>query len=198
MTLLLLLACTGGDPCDRYAGNDLVRRECLVRRASSEADFPPERCAEAGPAEGDCRVGWVLAHLDQDVETLLAACVSEECRFVALDWRPAGLVEQLGRCETLGWMTENCQLHAFSRYYGGRPSLEQQARDLAELGKWRQLAAIEAGNAASCGIEVDCAAHGEHASGCEAAHAVAGVRACESYRPDYPKDPRRGALNPGP
>lgn len=197
MTLLLLLACAG-DPCARYDHHELVYRECLVRRASSEADFPPERCGEAGPAESDCRVSWVLAHLDRDVDTLIAACETEECKFVALDWRPAELVEQLGRCEALGWMTENCQIHAFSRYFGGRPSLEQQVRDLPALERWGELAAIEAGNAAGCEIPVDCAAHGKHAATCEAARASAGVRACESFRPDYPRDPHAGRLTPGP
>lgn len=193
MSLLLLLACAT-DPCDRYADLPFARGRCLAQHAADAPDIGAARCSEAGEAEEDCRITWVHGHLDRGIDELLAACTSEECRFIALDFRPSPLFEQLPRCEALANLAENCVNHALVRYVGGSPTAAALAEDVPRLGRWAVMAASEAGNARRCGHPIDCAGFGALAATCEAP--AVGIPDCAVYRPDFPRG-SRGA-SPGP
>lgn len=185
MTLLALLAACATDPCAKYPDLPFVRGRCLAQRAGDAPDILSARCAEAGEAEEDCRITWVQTHLDRGVDELLAACTTEECRFIVLDYRPSPLLEQLARCEALPTRAGSCVNHALVRYYGGRPSAATLAADVPRLGQWTEMAAFEAGNVRSCGQEVDCAVFGTHAENCLAPPSR--PPDCTVFRPDFPR-----------
>lgn len=188
--LFALLAACSTDPCAKYADLPFARGRCIAQRAGDAPDIVSARCAEAGEAEEDCRITWVETHLDRDVDELLAACTTEECRFIALDFRPSPLLEQLPRCEALPTLAGSCVNHALVRYFGGIPSAATLAADVPRLGQWAEMAASEAGNARRCGQELDCAVFGEHAAVCLAPPSRSPD--CKVFRPDFPRGRRGG------
>lgn len=185
MILLALLAACSTDPCAKYPDLPFARGRCLAQRAALAPDVATARCDEAGDAEEDCRITWVEAHLDRDIDELLAACTTEECRFIALDFRPSPLMEQIPRCEALPTLSANCVNHALVRYLGERPSAATLAADVPRLGQWTIMAAFEAGNARRCGQPLDCSVFGEQAPVCLSPQT--GSPNCDVYRPDFPR-----------
>ena len=188
-TLALGLTACSTDPCGAYADDPLLARRCHVVQAQAAPDIASARCELAGPDQEECRVSWIEAHLDLPIETLLAACTTPECRFVALDYRPSPLPKQVELCDALGGLAENCVVHGLVRYFGGRPTVEQQRADTPSLGRWSRSAALEAGLAAQCGIEVDCDTFGADAEACRGSATNRPVVDCGVYRPDFPRPP---------
>lgn len=182
--LLALLACST-DPCARYADLSFAHGRCIAQRAPEAPDLASARCTEAGGAEEDCRILWVQTHLDRGIDELIAACTTEECRFIALDFRPSPLAEQIRRCEALPTLAESCVNHAFVRFIGGRPDAETVRREAAGLGRWAGMASQEAGNARRCGFDIDCGAYGDVGAACSAP--PPGSPPCNVYRPDFPR-----------
>jgi hypothetical protein len=175
------------DACGPYEGLGAVWEQCLVREAPKAASVEAARCAEAGRAEEDCRVAWVQSHRREPVDLLLAACQSADCRLVALDYHPSPLDEQIPRCETLGLLASSCVLHALVRAYGDDAAPRPAPGLPTEGSRWLGLAAREAGQARTCGHDIDCTFFGSMAPAC-LAPAAAQVD-CNSYRPSFPLPP---------
>lgn len=121
------LACGSEPPlaegtCATYA--DAARSWCELAEAAEGPDV--ERCTRAGAFEDECRLRWVRRHLKSATpEELVAACSTEECRFDAIDGRPAPLLEQLARCDELTDTAPFCRQHAALRWLdAGHPDLE--------------------------------------------------------------------------
>jgi hypothetical protein len=158
-----------------------------VEQAAKARTIDEARCDGLGQLEEDCRVRWVQAHADRAIEELLAACETDECRFVALDWNPVPLREQHQRCGILGVFKDPCRVHALVRYLGEHPSPEAQWAEIAALGPVTWMTAKQLGIAASCGIRTDCAMAGEHAQICASMAAETPSRgSCDVFRPNFP------------
>lgn len=179
----------GGAPdCTAYAELPSAAAWCRVTAAPVASTIEAARCDEAGAFEEACRIRWVQAHADAPVDTLLAACSTEECRFVALDWQPAPLAEQVPRCEGLPTVAEACVSHAVVRFLAGAPPPDALAAAFEALGRHGARAAEQVGHARSCGLEVDCAVLGALAPACETA-ANSGVPGgdCGRFRSTFPR-----------
>jgi hypothetical protein len=191
--MLWLLACapTPGDPCAAYTGDPAILRHCVVHAASTAPTFEAAGCARAGALDEECREAWIMGHADQPLDTLLAACDSDECRFLALDWAPDPFEAQLARCTRLSRFVDQCVVHAAIRWLAGSPPLEEQRRALGPLGAWDRVLAPNVGFAIRCGLPGDCALLRDEAPVCHAeAEAPADPHACASFfRPEFPRIP---------
>jgi hypothetical protein len=137
---------------------------CLMQ---SVPDMPDReaallRCSETGPWREDCQARWVerWAHPDSPVTTddLLAACATDDCRFIVLDARPeAEVLDQVERCVTdAGSLAEECARHALHRWVTTVPNAEEIRRVLVQRRSHRELVAHYAGQAIGCTGQGEC------------------------------------------
>lgn len=186
-----LLACSllRPDPCAKYADDAQALAWCRVEQAQGAATISEAQCEGLGAREEEaCRVRWIQAHAEADIDTLLAACATDECRFVALDWHPSPITEQLQRCSALGMLADPCKAHAAVRYFAARPSIAQQREELAALTEHHKILADQAGTARYCGFEVDCAFYGIHTTMCAQIGRFGRAGAeCNAFRPNFPR-----------
>lgn len=190
VAVMLSLGCSRAppDPCAAYAENPASLGWCRVEKAGEAADIEEARCEGLGEMEEHCRVRWVQAHADREQSELLAACSSDECRFVAMDWKPLPLRRQLDGCAELGTLANPCRVHAAVRFFGGRPSLEDQRRDLVGLEAHAYVLGNQAGFARYCGIEVDCSLFADYAPACEEVGKYGRMGGeCSAFRSTFPR-----------
>lgn len=192
MSLLLLLVASCGwfrpDPCADYADSPESLAWCRVEKASEADTIEAARCDGLGEREEACRVRWVQTHTDREQAELLAACTTDECRFVAVDWKPLPIGLQFEQCARLNMLANPCRVHATARYFGGRPSSAQQRQDLAPLVEHAFVVGNQAGLARYCGFEVDCSVFGPYAEACDQVGRFGRMGGdCSAFRPNFPQ-----------
>ncbi len=190
LALTLSLGCSRAPPdaCADYASNPATLGWCRVEKAGEADTIEEARCDGLGEHEEACRVRWVQAHAEREQSELLAACSTDECRFVAMDWKPLPLRRQLEGCAGLGMLANPCRVHAAVRFFGARPSLEGQRRELAGLEEHAFVLGNQAGFARYCGIEVDCSLYGAYGGACEEVGRYGRMGGeCSSFRVTFPR-----------
>lgn len=187
---MLSLGCsrTPPDPCAAYIDNPATLGWCRVEKAGEAATIEEAHCEGLSEMEEHCRVRWVQGHTDRDLVELKAACTTDECRFVALDWKPLPFRLQFDECAVLGRLANPCRVHAAARFFGGRPSLEGQRQELAGLEEHSFVLGNQAGLARYCGIEVDCSLFADYSPACEEVGRYGRMGGeCTSFRVRFPR-----------
>lgn len=183
--------------CRAYGDANQAVWYCAAQSAA-DADSVNEvqrLCGAAGPYQGECLRGWVMARMDQreawSTNQLLAACgPSDDCRLTVLDGRPAWTVrEQLRSCAAAGRYASDCAAHALQRWAWTEPT----APEIAHLASTTPGFAVHVGNlvaaAVVCGAQPTCVGTPEVRAACSAALPTfeQDRRRCSQYEP--PKDP---------
>ena len=121
------------EECQRYQYTTDFFGYCLYQVAQrGEGDITAERlCEGAGSWTNECRNAWATARGDKfhrwELEPLLEACTSDDCRFEVLDFRAHPSVStQIERCrQHTGRFGGDCAAHAMDRWLKASPTLEE-------------------------------------------------------------------------
>ena len=188
--LLHVLGCAAepSDACRPYHG--AAHEQCHVSNAASAPSVAEAGCAEAGLHAEDCREAWVVGHRDRSLAELLAACTTDECRFLTIDMRAAPFPETFAACMGLRGFASECVGHATVRFLAGAPPVQVQVATFRDVGRMGEVVAHQVAAYAACGGVTSCSVVPGFSATCEDARLHPATQdLCPTFRSDFPMPP---------